>query len=120
MEIGNKIKKLRELRNFTQEFMAQNLEMTTSGYGKIERNETEVSYQKLEKIAEVLGLKIEDIINFNEQVVFHQLHNNYATAGYIINQTMNDKERSLYEQIIAQQKEEIDNLREIIRNIHTK
>ncbi|RYU91785.1 helix-turn-helix domain-containing protein [Emticicia agri] len=119
MEIGTKIKKLRELRNFTQEYMAKNLEMTPSGYGKIERDETEVSYQKLEKIAEVLGLKIEDIINFNEQIVFNVMHNQTGN-GYVIHNGISEQERKLYEQIIAQQKEEIENLRKIIEKMQNK
>lgn len=116
MEIGNKIKKLRELRNFTQEYMAKNLDLSISGYGKIERDETEVSYQKLEKIAEVLGMKVEDIINFNEQIVFNVMHNQTGN-GYVIHNGISEQERKLYEQIIAQQKEEIEYLRKIAGKI---
>lgn len=116
MEIGTKIKKLRELRNYTQEYMANRLSMSPAGYGKIEREETEVSYQKLEKIAEVLGLKVEDIVNFNEQIVFNIMHNQTGN-GYVIHNGISEQERRLYEQIIAQQKEEIENLRKIIEKM---
>lgn len=119
MEIGTKVKKLRELRNFTQEFMAASLEMTPSGYGKIERNESEVTYQKLEKIAEVLGIKIEDIVNFNEKMVFNVMHNQTGN-GYVVNHNTFDNERKLYDQIIAQQKEEIESLRRIIEKLQEK
>jgi transcriptional regulator with XRE-family HTH domain len=118
MEIGTKLKKLRELKNFTQEFMAKNLEMTTSGYGKIERDETEVSYQRLEKIADILGIKVEDIINFNEKLVFNVMHNKTGN-GYVVNNGMLDKEK-LYEQIIANQKEEITTLRKIIEKLQER
>lgn len=114
MEIGTKVKKLRELRNFTQEYMAKNLDMTTSGYGKIERDESEVSYQRLEKIAEVLGIKVEDIINFNEKLVFNIMHNNNSNNGYVVNNGISSDEKSLYEQIIAQLKEENAYLKSII------
>jgi len=40
--IGEKIRELREKRNFTQEFMAQELDLTPNGYGK-------VTFDKLEK-----------------------------------------------------------------------
>ncbi|WP_309281651.1 helix-turn-helix transcriptional regulator, partial [Fluviicola sp.] len=36
MHVGQKIKKLRELKNFTQEYMANRLEMTQPSYSKIE------------------------------------------------------------------------------------
>lgn len=114
MEIGQKVKKLRELRNFTQEYMAKELNMTPAGYGKIERDESDVTYQKLEKIADILGIKIEDIVNFNEKVIFNQMNNQHATAGYIIHQSISEHERKLYEQIIEQLKEEIAYLRKLI------
>ncbi|WP_259016587.1 helix-turn-helix domain-containing protein [Emticicia fluvialis] len=120
MEIGTKIKKLRELKNFTQEHVANSLSMTPSGYGKIERNETEVSYHKLEKIAEVLGIKVEDIINFNESMVFNVMHNQTGN-GYVVNHiSTSENEKSLYELIISQQKEEIENLRKIIEKLQDK
>jgi transcriptional regulator with XRE-family HTH domain len=48
-KIGEQIKKFRELRNYTQESMASKLRMTSQGYGKIERNEVEITIQKLQK-----------------------------------------------------------------------
>jgi transcriptional regulator with XRE-family HTH domain len=122
MEIGTKVKKLRELRNFTQEFMAASLEMTPSGYGKIERNESEVSYQKLEKIAEVLGIKVEDIVSFNESLVFNVMHNQTGiTNGYVVNNhSVSDNEKKLYEDMIAQLKEEVATLKKIIDKLQEK
>lgn len=122
MEIGTKVKKLRELRNFTQEFMAASLEMTPSGYGKIERNESEVTYQRLEKIAEVLGIKVEDIISFNESLVFNVMHNQTGiTNGYVVNHnSVSDSEKRLYEDMINQLKEEILTLKKIIEKLQEK
>jgi transcriptional regulator with XRE-family HTH domain len=42
MSIGAKIKNLRELRNYTQAYMADQLNMSVNGYSKIEREETDV------------------------------------------------------------------------------
>lgn len=119
MLVGDKLKKIRELKNFTQEYMATKLDMSQSGYGKIERDETEISYQKLEKIAEVFGIKVEDIINFNEKLVFNVMHNQTGN-GYVINQGISDKEKELYDQIIAQQKDEIAYLRGLIEKLSIK
>ncbi|WP_435356587.1 helix-turn-helix domain-containing protein [Emticicia sp. SJ17W-69] len=119
MEIGTKVKKLRELRNFTQEFMAASLEMTPSGYGKIERNESEVTYQKLEKIAEVLGIKIEDIVNFNEKMVFNIMNNNTSNNGYVVNNnSISDNEKKLYEQLIEQLREENKLLKSMLEKVN--
>lgn len=74
MKIGYKIKKLRELKGFSQENMADELKISVTGYGKIERDEVNVNLERLASIAQILGMNIEDILAFNEQVVF----NNYS------------------------------------------
>lgn len=53
--VGSKIRHIREIKNYTQEHMARELGMSTTGYGKIERDETDLTLTKLEKIAEILN-----------------------------------------------------------------
>jgi transcriptional regulator with XRE-family HTH domain len=62
MNLGNNIRKIRELKNFKQESIAKSLNITTQGYSKIERNETDITFSKLIKIAEILEVEISDII----------------------------------------------------------
>ena len=55
--IGTKIKNIRELRNYTQDYMAEKLGITQAGYSKIERGETDVTYsKKLFKITNRLNI----------------------------------------------------------------
>lgn len=79
LEIGNKIKKLRELKNFTQQYMAQNLSMTTAGYSKIERGETDLSVNRLADIAKILEVDISTIWNFDEKQIFN-ISNSHQNA----------------------------------------
>ena len=53
MILGHKIKNIRELKNLTQEFVAEKLDISQSAYSKIER-ETKISDEKLAQIAEIL------------------------------------------------------------------
>jgi transcriptional regulator with XRE-family HTH domain len=71
MQIGNKIKKIRELRNFTQKYLADELSLSQSAYSKIEIGESEITYSRLEKIASVFDMKPEDIILFSENMLFN-------------------------------------------------
>ncbi|MFT5619176.1 MAG: transcriptional regulator with XRE-family HTH domain [Arenicella sp.] len=48
MEIGNKIRTLRGLKNLSQEKMAEKLGISSTSYAKIERNETDLSYSRME------------------------------------------------------------------------
>ncbi|MBI1266426.1 MAG: helix-turn-helix domain-containing protein [Cryomorphaceae bacterium] len=74
--VGNRIRKIRELKNFTQEQVAEKLGMTISGYSRIEREEVSVSVDKLERIAQILGVSTVDISSFDASVFF----NNYGSA----------------------------------------
>lgn len=65
-KIGEKIKKIRELRNFSRRFMANELAISVTTYGKIERNETELTISRLEQISVVLNVKMTTIIEFDE------------------------------------------------------
>ncbi|TDX09643.1 helix-turn-helix transcriptional regulator [Flavobacterium sp. S87F.05.LMB.W.Kidney.N] len=65
--IKNKIKNIRELRNYTQQYMADQLGITQAGYSKIEKGKTLVSYSKLLEISVIFEASIEEIINFDSQ-----------------------------------------------------
>ena len=71
LNIGENIKKLRELKSITREQMAANLGMSTSGYNKIERNETDLTISKIQKIAEILQVDIAQILNFDASQIFN-------------------------------------------------
>ena len=73
MLIGHKIKKISELRNFTQEHIAEKLNITQAGYSKIERNEVDLNLEKLDKLAQIFEMKPEEILTFDEKYVL----NNY-------------------------------------------
>jgi len=59
------IKKIRELKNLTRDYVAAELEMSTSGYGKIERGEIDLTVSKLYKIASILNVSITDLLFFD-------------------------------------------------------
>ena len=58
---GLKIRKLRELRNYTQEYMAERLKIGQNTYSRYERGEIEPKVSHLRTIAEVLDVPIEEI-----------------------------------------------------------
>ena len=113
LQIGQKIKKLRELKNFTQSHLASELGITQSAYSKMELGETEVSYSKLTKIADVLGVTPEEIMTFNEQMIFNVMHNQTGN-GFVINKGFAEGEKKLYEDQIAHLLEEISYLKKVL------
>jgi transcriptional regulator with XRE-family HTH domain len=72
--IKNKIKSIRELKNYTQEYMADQLGVTQAGYSKIEKGNTILSYVKLVEIARILEVSVEDVISFDSQRYFNSFN----------------------------------------------
>jgi transcriptional regulator with XRE-family HTH domain len=119
MHIGQKIKKLRELKNLTQTHLAQELGITQSAYSKIELGESEVTYGKLEKISSVLEMKPEDVIAFNESMIFNISNNPYGGNVFSqIDQTgITETERKLYQDQINLLKDEVAYLKLMLEKV---
>lgn len=56
--IGYRIRKLRELNDYTQDNMGAELGITAGAYAKIERDETDPSAKRLMQIAEILEVDV--------------------------------------------------------------
>ncbi len=57
-----RIRKFRQLQDYSQEFMAMKMGITMSAYSKIERGKTELTLFRLTQIAEVLQLDLMDFL----------------------------------------------------------
>lgn len=93
MEIGQKIKKIRELKNFTQEHMAQRLNISQPTYSRYEKEDGDLTITVLRSISEVLEVRIEDLLSFDEKNIF----NNYGTANQTYLSVQNLYSMSNYE-----------------------
>lgn len=71
MQLHDKIKFLRTVKDWLQEEVAQKLNMSISGYGGIERGEVNVPYLRLQKIAEVFEVDLTELLNLDEKMVFN-------------------------------------------------
>jgi transcriptional regulator with XRE-family HTH domain len=62
MDIGTKIRKLRESKGFTQEYMAMHLAISQSKYCNIESNKTSIDFEVLLKVAALLQTDLKEFI----------------------------------------------------------
>ncbi len=96
-KIGNSLRKIRELKGLKQETVAKKLGLTTNGYGKIERGESTLNLERLNQIADVFGVSTNDILNFDESIVYNiELMNNSAPHGTVNNFTLSEEERKVF------------------------
>jgi transcriptional regulator with XRE-family HTH domain len=117
MELSQKIKSIRKLRNFTQETIAEKLGISTYSYAKIERGETDVKYSRLQQIAKIMGIELEDLFSMDDKKVFNLIGDNNTHYLTCNNNTSIEQVEIKYEQektqlIIEQQQKEIDYLKQ--------
>jgi transcriptional regulator with XRE-family HTH domain len=76
--ISRNIKRLREERGMSQEEMALALEMSTSGYSKVERGSVDMSVTRVEQIAQLLSVKPTALFDAEHSQVFNIHQNKYV------------------------------------------
>ena len=82
MKIGEKIRMIREIKGISQEAIATHLNISPQAYGKIEREETKLDFDRIGEIAKYLQLKVEDILNFDEKNIFDNTFNQNSTGNF--------------------------------------
>ncbi len=85
MQLADKIKFMRQLKNLSQEDIAQLLEMSVQGYAKIEQGKTDISFSRLKQIAQVLEVNELELLSFGEKNVFYFAGNNHQQIGTVYN-----------------------------------
>ena len=111
---GNKIRSLRLLRGYSQEYMASELDMNQTSYSRIETDKQKLTATALEKIASLLGVSVADITS-NEPLIIQNNASNYGAQGKIENFYADQKD--LFEKLIASKDDEIKNLKDVIHSL---
>ena len=62
-EVGYRIRKIREAKDFNQQDIADKLAITAGAYAKIERGETDPSITRLEQLANILKVDIQSFLS---------------------------------------------------------
>lgn len=132
MKIGTAIKFLRELKDMTQDEVAEKLHMTTNGYRQIENNISNPNLPKIEKIAKVFDMTTLEFLDFCENGATFYINgvdnnssnsnnnNHYyicGKSGHEILLSELDKAKLTIQhqsELIQQQKREIENLNKLI------
>jgi transcriptional regulator with XRE-family HTH domain len=119
--IGRNISRIRELRGMKQEALAIAIGMSQQTISNIEGSET-VDDEKLNVIAEALGVSAEAIKNFSDEAVLNVIGNTYTNndivnAGLNYNCTFNplDKIVELYERLVQAEKDKVEYLEKLMK-----
>lgn len=116
-QIGLNIRKIREQKGFSQEYIAHELGINQSTYGKIERDDSNLSVDRLIKIAEILEEDLSSLLDIGTKNTFNNQTNSGYGYGYVENINNDFKDliseiKNAYEKIIQSKDEQIKFLKE--------
>lgn len=103
--IGFNIRKIREQKGFSQEYMANILNISQASYARMENEETKITVERLQKIAEILETSIVDFFNNDRYIIHNQNYDSAYGNAYVHNLTIENKEAT--EKLIASYEERI-------------
>lgn len=117
--IGENIKRFRELKNLTRESIASELDLSVSGYSKIERNEVDLTLSRIKQISEILGVDVSQILNFDASNIFNVSNNQIVQGLGAKAETMHfhgDDYREKYIKLLEAENERLRDLLDVKRS----
>jgi transcriptional regulator with XRE-family HTH domain len=129
MKFHEKIRFMRQSKNWSQEDMADKLGMSVAGYAKIEQGRTDANFSKLEQIASVFNMDIVELLSLGEKNVICLIGDNSMIS---MSQIMGSSKELVFEmqklqlrlehkkEMLVQKDREIVNLKEMIALLKTQ
>ena len=129
MSVNEKIRKFREAKDWSQEQMAEKLNMSLNGYAKIERGESKIYLDKLEQLAQVFDIDIVELMQSDGKNICFQIESPLGSVYQGGGETQllieierlklalshaNEKEE-LLKKLLEQKDSEITTLKELIQ-----
>ncbi len=117
--IHRNIKKYRDLKELTQQEMADKLYISLKAYQNFENGITKLDLERLQEVAKILEVSVDDLINSEDGVYISEIKNNdvgFNNREITINHLRSETEKELCERIIRDKDAEILFLREVLNN----
>lgn len=80
MRTHDKIRKLREAKNLTQEYMAHELDISPKTYSRLESGDSPLKLEHLIRLSEILEVSIEDLTSADPVSYYIGTNNNKGTV----------------------------------------
>lgn len=111
-KIGKDIRSVREAKGYSQEYMAEMLDMVQSSYANLESGKSSMSVDRLLHICDILHMDVHGLLDRvgTQAIPQHQL------SVYIdkMHSTVHPEIIQLYTELIAEMKSEIEFLRGLV------
>jgi len=104
---GQKLRVLREFRNYSQEYIAEKLGITQNAYSRIENNQTKITAERLGRLAVILNIPPMELLSDKEPVLHFADSPPHTSPKEDHWKEMIENTRQLYGQVICSKDEKI-------------
>lgn len=117
--IGINIRRIREQKGLSQDYVAQSLDISQASYARMENEDTKITVDRLYKLAEIFEIEVTEFFTGTKMTI--QTQNNYDNAyGFIENLTIENKETTerlivSYEERLKEKDEQIAFLKNLLK-----
>ncbi|MFM7430947.1 MAG: helix-turn-helix domain-containing protein [Flammeovirgaceae bacterium] len=116
---GENIRIVRQAKGYSQENVAELLEMSPSGYAKIERGESDSSVSRIEEIAKVFEVEPAQLISMTDKsFIFNIKKNHSSPIGNIQGGTFHFQNDS--EELSTLLKKTLESLTQLVESVVRK
>ena len=70
--ISKNIRKYREMKGYSQEYMAHELQINQASYAKIENSSTKLTVERLFTISNLLETDVSELLDLKKQTIYNQ------------------------------------------------
>jgi len=113
MTLGEKLKKARINKNFTQEYLAEVLNVSQKTYSNFENDKSKPAFSQVENIAKVLDVSVLDFLT-GDSITVNQNNNDVAIAQNYATINASEKLIEQYEQRLKDKDAEIAFLKQLL------
>lgn len=105
MTLGEKLKRARISKNFTQEYLAEMLSVSQKTYSNFENDRSKPAFAQVEDIAKVLDMSVLDFLS-GDNVTINSTNGDHS--GFIYQNQLPEKLIEQYEERIKELKEQVE------------
>lgn len=105
MTLGEKLKKARISKNFTQEYLAEMLNVSQKTYSNFENDKSKPGFSQVEEMAKVLDVSVLDFLS-GDSITINSTNGDHS--GFIYQNQFPEKLIEQYEERIKDLKEQVD------------
>ncbi len=116
LRIGERIRKVRDLKGFSQQALAEAIEISQKQLSRIETEQISPTFELVEKICAILSVPMKSLLEFNEDIIFNSYTTNQQGGEFFAyNNTDIKQVESLYKQLLSEKDKIISLLEEKVK-----